>query len=162
MKSLLRKRKVVEVSEELVRNALMKPRFEEAPKLLDSDTNSVDSDSVDHAPGPWSKPYEPPPVVNQSTIILIGAFVFVLAMIWPPLILFFSYLISKLIPYSCRVNDDASKRRQLFAEFSRDEDQPENFRHIPDHIELKESYWINQRYVSRNEHCPSILTESRV
>jgi acylglycerol lipase len=75
----------------------------------------------------------------------LGFFIFALALLWPPLILLCAYMASKLIPYSFRINDDASKRRQLFAEFSLDEDLPENFRQVPPHIHAQESYWINAR-----------------
>jgi len=155
MACLLRRQKVVELCEELFPVELAKPNPEETPSLLDSttDTWSIDSGSSDtesvyelvSQEGRWSKPYEAPPVVNQSTIILLGVFIFVLAILWPPLILLLTYLTSKLISYSYRVNDDASNRRKLFAEFARDEEQPLKFRSIPDHIELKESYWVNQR-----------------
>lgn len=155
MASLLRRQKVVELCEELFLVELAKPNPEETPSLLDSttDTCSIDSESIDtesvhgsvSQEGRWSKPYEAPPVVCQSTIIFLGVFIFVLAILWPPLILLFTYLTSKLISYSFRVNDDASKRRKLFAEFARDEEQPVKFRNIPDHIELKESYWVNKR-----------------
>ena len=90
--------------------------------------------------------YEPDPVVPQSVILAIGMFVFVLAVIWPPLILLFAYCASKLIPYSFRVNDDASTRRQLFCEFAQEDDYlPEEFKTVPPHIQLRESYWVNAR-----------------
>lgn len=95
----------------------------------------------------WTKPYEPPPVVSQSTILSVGFCMFVLAIIWPPLLLLFTYVASKLIPYSFRVNDDASKRRQLFAQFVQNASyHHERFLETPEHIQLEESYWINDRY----------------
>lgn len=48
----------------------------------------------------WKKPYEPPPIVDQSTVLIIGFLIFGLAVLWPPLILFVAYVCSKLIPYS--------------------------------------------------------------
>jgi hypothetical protein len=48
----------------------------------------------------WKKPYEPPPVVDQSTILIIGFLIFGLAVLWPPLILLVAYVVSKLVPYS--------------------------------------------------------------
>lgn len=89
--------------------------------------------------------YEPDPVVSQSVILAIGLVVFVLAAIWPPLILLLAYCASKLVPYSFRVNDDASTRRQLFAEFAQQDDLPEEFKTVPPHIQLRESYWVNAR-----------------
>jgi hypothetical protein len=48
----------------------------------------------------WKKTYEPPPVVDQSTVLIIGFLIFGLAVIWPPLILLVAYVVSKLVPYS--------------------------------------------------------------
>jgi hypothetical protein len=48
----------------------------------------------------WKKPYEPPPVIEQSTILIIGFLIFGLAVLWPPLILLVAYIVSKLVPYS--------------------------------------------------------------
>lgn len=152
MSSVLRSQKVVEMSDELVLFdlELAKASPQETPSLLDStETCSIDSGSIESVsvsrPGRWNKPYNPPPIVHQSVIIILGVFLSVLALIWVPLILIFSFLTSKLISYSFRVNDDASSRRQMLAEFGRDEEQPENFRSIPNNIQLKESYWVNQR-----------------
>lgn len=93
----------------------------------------------------WKDKYEPAPLISQSTILTLGFFVFCLAMLWPPLILLFAYVVSKLVPYSFRENDDASTRRQLFAQFSMQDDLPEEFKNVPDHIRLVESYWVNSR-----------------
>jgi hypothetical protein len=42
----------------------------------------------------------PPPVIRRSTILAIGFGVFFLALIWPPLILMVTYLLSILVPVS--------------------------------------------------------------
>ena len=96
-------------------------------------------------PAGLHKRYNPPPVVSQTTILLIGFAIFGLAMIWPPLILFVTYAASVLIPYCFRVNDDACMRRQLFAEFQKDESLPIDFLQTPKDIEMEESYWVNKR-----------------
>lgn len=93
----------------------------------------------------WRDEYVPPPIINQSTILLVGLFLFLLATLWPPLIILVAYVASKLVPYSFRENDDATQRRILFAEFSKQEDLPEAFKTVPNHIKLEESYWVNQR-----------------
>ena len=116
-------------------------RTEDTP----GDASSVVSELPSKSP--WSKPYVPPPVVDQSTVLAIGFFIFALAMIWPPLILLFTYVASKLLPYSFRVNDDPTKRRILFTEFAKDEDLPEDFRETPEEIHLEEGYRENARYV---------------
>ena len=93
----------------------------------------------------YQGPYDAGPVINQSTILAIGIFVFGLATIWPPLILLFAYVASKLIPYSFRVNDTVTERRKLFADFASQDNLPAEFKHIPDYIHLQESYWVNAR-----------------
>jgi hypothetical protein len=137
---------------------------EEAPVI---DTASVDSSSiVDEMASRWRHYYNPAPVVRQSVILAAGLFIFILASIWPPLILLLAYLLSKLIPYSFRENDDASNRRQLFSDFCRDEDLPELFKQIPETISLEETYIVNDRYVdharrmvhSRFEHATMVKT----
>lgn len=110
----------------------------------DADAASVESSSRKPT---WEQPYVGRPLVDRSTILAIGFFIFALAMIWPPLILLFAYIASKLIPYSFRENDDAVVRRQLFAQFAQDEDHPERFRNIHKYVNLEESYWTNERYV---------------
>jgi hypothetical protein len=139
-----------------------KPHTKDGPQSLQKRTRSrqqrvAESDSVPPAKligvssfssstsSKWKDAYVPPPVINQSTILAIGFFLFVLASLWPPLILLFAYVASKLVPYSFRVNDDATTRRQLFAEFSREDDLPEEFKHVPSHVKLEESYWVNGR-----------------
>lgn len=124
-------------------------RHPTAPKLLPtcslSDDVSVASCSLDGSPSRWRRPYQPEPIVDQSVILVIGFFIFALAMIWPPLILLFAYVASKLIPYSFRENDDPTTRRTLFAEFCKDDDLPENFRCIPDHIHFERNFILNER-----------------
>jgi hypothetical protein len=113
----------------------------------DADAVSVDS-STRKSIYNWDQPYVAPPVMDRSTILAAGFGIFVLAMIWPPLILLFAYIASKLIPYSFRENDDAAVRRILYAKFaSQDEDHPERFRNIRKYVNLEESYWTNERYV---------------
>ena len=93
----------------------------------------------------WRRPYEPSPVVDQYLVLWLGFFLFALSVMWPPLILLFAYIASKLVPYSFRTNDCPTNRRKLFAEFVRQDNLPESYRSIPDHIKLEDSYWSNQR-----------------
>ena len=88
-------------------------------------------------------PYEPSPSVSQSTILTIGFIIFVLAHIWPPLLLLIAYLASKLIPHSFRQNDGPIARRQLFKEFANEDDLPDRYETIPGTICSEESYWVN-------------------
>lgn len=89
--------------------------------------------------------YIPPPVISRSTILAIGFGIFLLATIWPPLILMVTYLLSILVPYSWRVNDDPTSRRRLFTEFRRDADLPAAYRLTDNEVVIEERYWVNQR-----------------
>jgi hypothetical protein len=94
------------------------------------------------------EPYEPPPVVSQSLILTVGFVLFLLAYIWPPLILLVAYLVSRLIPYSFRLSDDASVRRRDYHTFLQTADLPLSLRQVPDDVVLEERYWQNSRYVA--------------
>jgi hypothetical protein len=102
----------------------------------------------------WDRPYDCPPKLHHHVIWMLGLFVFVLALLWPPLILLWTYLASKLIPYTIRENDDAARRRELYSQFvnpeinAHYEELPEKFRNIHQYVDLEESYWTNERYVS--------------
>jgi hypothetical protein len=75
---------------------------------LSSDAISVDSTTPAKAKAEatavkvskWKKPFEPAPIVDQPTILIIGFLIFGLAVLWPPLILLVAYVVSKLVPYS--------------------------------------------------------------
>jgi hypothetical protein len=85
--------------------------------------------------------YEPIPVVKQSTILAIGFGLFALAYVWPPLILVVAYIVSLLVPYSFRTNDDSTSRRILFHDF-----RSKGAWRLPyKDVVVKESYWVNQR-----------------
>lgn len=94
---------------------------------------------------PWQKPYQPDPVVDQNTVLLGGFFLFGLAVMWPPLILLFAYVASKLIPYSFRTNDCPTTRRKLFAEFLQQKGLPNSYRSLRDRVSLEDNYWTNSR-----------------
>jgi hypothetical protein len=101
----------------------------------------------------WDRPYDCPPKLHHHVIWMVGLFVFLLALLWPPLILLWTYLASKLIPYTIRDNDDAARRRELYSQFvnpeinAHYEELPEKFRNIHQYVDLVESYWTNERYV---------------
>lgn len=118
-----------------------------------------DAASVDSNPQKlrWNRPYDCPPVVNRSTILAIGLLLFGLAMIWPPLILLFAYIASKLVPYTLRENDDASVRRELYSQFVQDESLPERFRNARKYVKIEDSYWTNERYVHTWDDLPTLL-----
>ena len=140
---IIKDKEVMDASETTEKTALVvEERF---PRLLSWDELSVDSAS---ASPKWSAAYDPKPIVSQSSILLIGFILFILATIWPPLLLLVAYIASKLVPYSFRVNDDPAVRRRLFAEFaSQAEDLPEAFKQPPKHLDVQHGYWTNKRYV---------------
>lgn len=112
---------------------------------LESTLSTCSSASSESTPNDWGKTYAPPPLFSQASVLLVGFFVFILATIYPPLILLLAYIASKLIPYSFRVNDDAASRRRLFADFTKQDDLPDGFKRLPSYIQLEESYWVNSR-----------------
>ena len=95
----------------------------------------------------FNRIYESPPLIDRGTLLAAGIFIFVLAMIWPPLILLFTYIASKIVPYSFRENDDAAKRRELYRQFllGEDDDLPQKFRERNKRVNIEESYWTNER-----------------
>ena len=117
---------------------------DQTPKLL-SISSSLDSSAPSDK---WKHAYEPAPIISQTICLLVGVVVFVVAWIWPPLVLLLAYMASKAIPYSFRENDDARQRRQLCHEFyMQASNHPEKFTRIPNNIQLEESYWKNERYL---------------
>lgn len=120
------------------------------PPVVSCDNDAVDASSLGETTlksRDFSQPYTPPPLVRQSTIMGFGIFVFLLGIIWPPLILLIAYVCSKLVPYSFRENDNASTRRELFHQFSEEEDLPDRFKNIEKYVNFEESFWVNERYV---------------
>ncbi len=90
---------------------------------------------------------DPKPAIERFTILMIGLVVFVLATIWPPLILLVTYVASMLLPYSFRINDNPVARRQLLDKFEKEDTISACMRDVPEDITLKTGYWTNSRYV---------------
>lgn len=87
----------------------------------------------------------PPPKISQHRVLGIGFLVFVLASVWPPLILLVTFLLSRLIPYTFRVNDDGESRRKFHRELEQRQNAPKEWRFPPDDIVMKERFWVNER-----------------
>mmetsp|Transcript_51336 Transcript_51336/g.154240 ORF Transcript_51336/g.154240 Transcript_51336/m.154240 type:complete len:358 (-) Transcript_51336:597-1670(-) len=87
----------------------------------------------------------PPPKISQNRVLVIGFLVFILASVWPPLILLVTFFLSMLIPYTFRVNDDGESRRKFHREFEQRKNTPKMWRNNPDDIVMKERYWVNDR-----------------
>jgi hypothetical protein len=103
------------------------------------------------------------PCIGPNTIISIGFILYLCAIIWPPLLLLLTYILSKLIPYCFLKNDDAVTRRTLWRtmEFKAREGiamdaTKQNYDYLhrerfkilfPDKnlINLEEKYWVNER-----------------
>ena len=89
--------------------------------------------------------YVAAPLIAPWTIRAIGATIFGLAYLWPPLILLATYLASFVLPDWFRVNDDSTARRRLVEEFLENDTFTTSFREVPDGVHVEESYWKNRR-----------------
>jgi alpha-beta hydrolase superfamily lysophospholipase len=87
----------------------------------------------------------PTPAIDKSTIWLAGAFIFALAILWPPLILVGTYFLSVFLPYSFRVNDDGASRRKLLDTFDKHDTLSGSRREVPENVRLENGYWTNDR-----------------
>ncbi|KAL7520644.1 hypothetical protein ACHAWX_005361 [Stephanocyclus meneghinianus] len=85
----------------------------------------------------------PKPRIAPSAIISIGITSFILASVWPPLLLVVAVFLSFSIPYSFRVNDTGEARRRLWNEFLMRKDLPEALKCRD--VDLEERYWVNSR-----------------
>lgn len=92
------------------------------------------------------------PCISSTTILATGFCIYACAIIWPPILLLFTYLLSKFIPYCFLCNDEAVSRRKLWkkmearAKYSGPND--EHYKILfPDEKEviLEEKYWVNER-----------------
>ena len=87
----------------------------------------------------------PPPIIQRSAILATGFGIFVLAFIWPPLILLVTYFVSVLVPYSFRKNDDPTSRRRMYQEFLRQDGLPASYKFSEKDVRCEENYWVNSR-----------------
>mmetsp|Transcript_28691 Transcript_28691/g.46574 ORF Transcript_28691/g.46574 Transcript_28691/m.46574 type:complete len:100 (-) Transcript_28691:1454-1753(-) len=85
----------------------------------------------------------PRPRITGSKIITIGGLLFVVAQIYPPLILLVTAILAILVPYVFRDNDDGESRRRLWVEFLKRDDLPEELK-CKD-VDMEENYWVNDR-----------------
>jgi hypothetical protein len=97
--------------------------------------------------------YEPPALISQSVVLGLGVFCFLLAMVWPPLILAVAFVASKIVPYSYRINDDASTRRLLLHKFyTEDPIAIQRQQLVLAEVNLETSYWMNPRGLLLHTH----------
>lgn len=89
--------------------------------------------------------YVAPPLVSSNKILGAGAFLFGLAVVWPPLILVVAFFLSQLIPYCFRVTDEPTKRRMILRQFEKDDKEHAERRIIPDDVDFEDRYWTNSR-----------------
>ena len=127
-----------------------------APPLLTKTTETfssiVDEQQEGDEEGPvksfgpaFGDAYDPPSLITSNIIRFWGVFLFALAVIWPPLILLFTFFASSWIPYCYRITDDASTRRQLLHEFSVKDTITAHRREIPSYCQVETGYWTNSR-----------------
>lgn len=81
--------------------------------------------------------------VTGLKIFTIGCLLFGLALTYPPLLLLVTIILSIIIPYSFRENDDGESRRRLWMEFLKKDDLPEELKYKNGVME--ERYWMNDR-----------------
>lgn len=91
--------------------------------------------------------FDPPPFISSRTILGAGLFLFVLAMVWPPLVLVVAFLASLLVPYCYRINDDGHSRRVMMQQFlENDHIAIKRCNAFPkDKVQLILSFWKNPR-----------------
>jgi Serine aminopeptidase, S33 len=91
--------------------------------------------------------FDSPPLISSTTIMGGGFFVFALAVIWPPLVLFVAFVASLIVPYSYRVNDDGASRRAMMQHFlQNDHIAIKRRKAFPENkVQLISSFWKNPR-----------------
>jgi acylglycerol lipase len=90
-------------------------------------------------------PSIPRPRITSGKIFTIGGLLFVLALVWPPLLLIITAFLSITIPYAFRENDDGESRRLLWNEFAKRDDLPHAHELKCEDVALEENYWVNDR-----------------
>jgi len=85
----------------------------------------------------------PRPRITSIKILTIGGLIFGLALIWPPLLLLVSAILSITIPYAFRENDDGESRRRMWNEFVKKDDLPEELK--CKEVDMEERFWMNDR-----------------
>lgn len=119
----------------------------------------VRSTSIDHEQQQWTVEYDSPPIINREMIWFFGMLLFVFAYVWPPSILFVTFIAGQFIPYAFRTNDDAVERRKNFKKFFAYKKHPEKFHHVQQFVNFREKYWENNRYVF--SFCTMLNKENR-
>mmetsp|Transcript_28547 Transcript_28547/g.42392 ORF Transcript_28547/g.42392 Transcript_28547/m.42392 type:complete len:118 (-) Transcript_28547:993-1346(-) len=110
------------------------------------ETTPIEKDATIKYTWPCYPNVPPPPKISQSQILAVGFVVFLLASIWPPLILIVAVMISRFIPYTFRINDDAIMRRKLWHQrFLKMDHVPKEFACPSDDVMIEEHYWVNSR-----------------
>eukprot|EP00934_Nitzschia_sp_Nitz4_P004289 Nitzschia sp. Nitz4//scaffold364_size14896//10634//11938//NITZ4_008911-RA/size14896-augustus-gene-0.2-mRNA-1//-1//CDS//3329549279//4279//frame0 len=114
-------------------------------------TATVPASRLNDATADWSKVLAeesekiPPGIVSERTVAVAGILLFVLAQIWPPLILVATYLAATMVPYLFRINDDATTRRQMLHIFEKEDRESDCLREIPDDVQRETGFWLNER-----------------
>jgi hypothetical protein len=117
------------------------------PELQSVDSMSEEPRKTSEPTATEDGPFIPPPLVPRSVILAFGFGIFVLALIWPPLILLVTYFVSVLVPYSFRKNDDPTSRRRMYQEFCSRTDVPACCKFPEKDVVSEKNYWVNARYV---------------
>jgi hypothetical protein len=101
------------------------------------------------------------PFIGSTTVLSVGFVLYLGAILWPPILIVLTYILSKLLPYCFLWNDDAVRRRKLWRimeiQAKREEDgtnttytnfnkeRRKNLFPDPKQVTLEEKYWVNER-----------------
>lgn len=96
---------------------------------------------------------EPPPIkpsITSSRVILVGLILYCIAITYPSLLLVLTVILSQVVPYIFRINDDGESRRRAWKKWEKENIRPQEWKDLlfnKDHpsIDLQESYWVNSR-----------------
>lgn len=99
--------------------------------------------------------YQPPPLLNTTTVFLWGAIIVFVGNLSTPLALALVWIAAWLQNYIFRINDEPCARRMLLKEFQRHDTLTAPFRYVPPGVKIEETYWVNRRCVCVT--CASLL-----
>ena len=86
----------------------------------------------------------PRPSITSTLVISIGFGTFIIASIWPPILLVAATFLAAVVPQLFYQRDDGESRRRLYREFLKRDDLPEALKCSD--VDLDEKYWVNSRW----------------
>ncbi|GMI11938.1 hypothetical protein TrVE_jg12545 [Triparma verrucosa] len=83
--------------------------------------------------------------ISSTTVCLWGVFLYVVAQIYPPLILVVAFVASKFTSAVYKSNDSGENRRKAWTKMISDPSTCPDWFETPSDISYEESYWVNSR-----------------